>query len=194
MKTLSTLKTRWTGIRPLVMHNGMLADVTNPYVVKIKAITSKGSKKLTDADHEELARLEWEGGLYWDENGPYISSDAIERCIQQGAMKSRVGKDVQAAVFCTEPSVPLEYNGPRDKKKLFQNPDFVLRRGVVVNRSRVIRVRPMFREWSLTFTLEFDDTIVSAKQIIKAMEDAGALVGLGDWRPKFGRFAVEIIE
>jgi hypothetical protein len=29
------------------------------------------------------------------------------------------------------------------------------------------------------------------KNLVKAMTDAGSLVGLGDWRPKFGRFLVE---
>jgi len=45
--------------------------------------------------------------------------------------------------------------------------------------------------WSLTFTLEFDDSILNEKALVKAMVDAGALIGLGDWRPKFGRFSVE---
>jgi hypothetical protein len=45
--------------------------------------------------------------------------------------------------------------------------------------------------WSLSFDIEFDDSIVNPKNLLKAMSDAGSLVGLGDWRPKFGRFLVE---
>lgn len=190
---MKTLKVKWTGIRPLLMHNGLLADPTNPYTVAIKKITSKGSKKMTDSDHEERNRLEWEGGLYWDNDGPFIPSDAIERCIQNGAQKSRLGKDVQASVFVQDEIVLLDYSGPRDKSKLWGNPDYCLRRGVVVNKGRIIRVRPMFRNWAITFTLEYDETIVSEKNIIQAMQDAGSLVGLGDWRPKFGRFQVEVL-
>ena len=67
---------------------------------RIKEIVSKGSKKLTDADYEERDWLEWQAGLYWSEDcGAYIPSDNIERCIQLGAQKSRIGKDVAAAVF-----------------------------------------------------------------------------------------------
>jgi hypothetical protein len=177
------------------MHNGLLADPTNPYTIAIKKITNKGSKKMTEADHEQRNRLEWEGGLYWDtEVGPYIASDAIERCVQLGAQKSRLGKDVQASVFCTEPIIKLNYSGPRDKDKLYAMGDeHVLRRGVVINGSRIIRVRPMFREWSVTFTLEYDDTIINEKSLVTAMQDAGSLIGLSDWRPKFGRFSVEIL-
>jgi hypothetical protein len=190
---MKTLTTTWTGIRPLVMHNGLMADPTHRLVRRIKEITSKGSKKLTEADYEERDRLEWEAGLYWTDGvGLVIPSDNIERCIQLGAQKSRIGKDVQAAVFCTESEVKLNYEGPKQKEKLYADPRFTLRKGVAVQQSRIIRIRPMVPTgWSLTFELEFDETIVNQKNLIKAMIDAGALIGLGDWRPKFGRFTVE---
>ena len=187
------MKVKWTGIRPLVMHNGLMADPTNPLVRRAKEITSKGSKKMTDADYEEKNRIDWEGGLYWDsEDGLIIPSDNIERCIQLGAQKSRIGKDVQAAMFCVTPHVAIDYNGPKDKEKLYADPRFSLRKGVAVNKARVIRIRPMIPTgWSMTFDVEFDDGIVNPKNLLKAMTDAGSLVGLGDWRPKFGRFLVE---
>jgi hypothetical protein len=191
---MKTINTTWTGIRPLIMHNGLMADPTNEYTRAIKAITAKGSKKLTDSDYEERDRLEWEAGLYWDESdGLVIPSDNIERCIQLGAQKSRIGKDVQAGVFCTSAQVTLKYEGPKDKDKLFADPRFTLRKGVKVQQSRIIRIRPMIPTgWSLNFTLEFDESLVNARSLEKAMIDAGAVVGLGDWRPKFGRFLVEI--
>ena len=190
---MKTLKVKWTGIRPLVMHNGLMADPTNPLVRRIKEITSKGSKKLTDADYEERDRLEWEAGLYWDsKDGFVIPSDNIERCIQLGAQKSRIGKDVQAAVFCTTTQTKVDYEGPKDKEKIYADPAFTLRKGVCVQKSRIIRIRPMIPTgWSLTFEVEFDETIVNPKNLLKAMTDAGAVIGLGDWRPKFGRFLVE---
>jgi hypothetical protein len=190
---MKTIKVKWSGIRPLVMHNGLMADPTNPMVRRIKEITSKGSKKMTDSDYEERDRLEWEAGLYWDsEDGLIMPSDNIERCVQLGAQKSRIGKDVQAAVFCANTHVPIVYDGPKDKDKLYDDPRFSLRKGVAVQKSRIIRIRPMIPTgWTMTFDLEFDEGIVNPKNLIKAMTDAGSLVGLGDWRPKFGRFLVE---
>jgi len=190
---MKTMEVKWTGIRPLVMHNGLMADPTNPLVRRIKEITSKGTKKLTDSDYEERDRLEWEAGLYWDENdGLIVPSDNIERCIQLGAQKSRIGKDVQAAVFCAVPHVALKYDGPKDKEKLYADPRFTLRKGVAVQKNRIIRIRPMVPTgWSIQFAIEFDESIVNPKSLVKAMQDAGALIGLGDWRPKFGRFLVE---
>lgn len=190
---MKTIKVKWTGIRPLVMHNGLMADPTNPLVRRIKEITSKGTKKLTEADYEERDRLEWEAGLYWDtEDGLIMPSDNIERCIQLGAQKSRIGKDVQAAVFCAVPHVAISYAGPKDKDKLYADPRYTLRKGVAVQKARIIRIRPMIPTgWSMVFEVEFDDSIVNPKSLLKAMADAGSLVGLGDWRPKFGRFLVE---
>lgn len=176
------------------MHNGLMADPTNPSCRRIKEIVSKGSKKLTDSDYEERDRLEWEAGLYWsDDLGPVIPSDNIERCIQLGAQKSRIGKDVQAAVFCDEPEYKLEYEGPRVKDKLY-NAKFILRKGVAIQKSRLIRLRPIFPSgWYVILTVEFDDSILNEKSLLKACVDAGALIGLGDWRPKFGRFEVKRI-
>lgn len=192
---MKQINVRWTGIRPLVMHNGLLADPTNPFTIQIKQIVSKGSRKLTTTDYEDRDRLEWEGGLYWDdEHGPVMPSDNIERCIQLGAQKSRKGKDVQAAVFVSNDVVPIQYDGPRDKKKMLKDPKFTLRKGVKIQTSRLIRIRPMIPTgWIIEFTLEYDDRIVSESALKQSMVDAGALVGLGDWRPKFGRFLVEVL-
>jgi hypothetical protein len=194
---MKTMKVKWTGIRPLIMHNGLLADPTNPVVVEQKKITAKKNKK-TDADCFELARLEFLGGLYLGVDGRLIiPSDNIERTIQDGARKSRLGKDVQAAVFCSDSEIaihhPLIDGKSPDQLWADKQGRFVLRKGVKVTTSRVIRVRPMIPTgWVLSFDLEYDESIINPRNLEQAMIDAGALCGLGDWRPKFGRFTVEI--
>jgi len=192
---LKTLTVRITGIRPLLMKNGLLADPQNETTRAIKEITNKGSKKMTVDDHRNKDRLQWEGSLYWDDkDGAIIPSDNIERCIQLGAQKARKGKDIKAAVLCAEPHSKLEYDGPRSREKLCDDPKFCLRKMVVQGMGRVPSVRPMFPTgWKLTFTLEYDPAIVDRETILRALQDAGALVGLGDWRPKFGRFTVEVL-
>lgn len=191
-----TITARWKGIRPIIQHSERLADPTNEFAKAIKLITDKGSKKMTEEDHERRNHLEWEGGLYWDDKlGPVIPGDNIEACIKEGAQKSRLGKDVVAAVWTTSSVWKLEYDGPRTKAALYKSAAiFVNRKGVVVGQSRIMRCRPMFPTgWTLQFTLEYDPTVINGKSIVKAMCDAGALVGLGDWRPKFGRFTVEVL-
>lgn len=195
--TLKTIRFKITGIRPLLMHNGVIADPMNPGVKAMKKITAKGSKKMTDTDYEELARLSWEYGIYWssDFNDIVILSDNIERCIQLGAQKQRKGKDFAAAAFVTETEILVKHrrNGT-SKADLYADPAYKLTKGVGVNGSRVMRIRPMVPTgWSASFTIEFDSSIIQRDLIVDALRDAGSLVGLGDWRPKFGRFEVEVL-
>ena len=70
----------------------------------------------------------------------------------------------------------------------------VLRQGKTVQLSRIIRIRPMIPTgWSITCTVEFDESIVNRQAVIDAATEAGSIIGLGDWRPKFGRFTVEVL-
>lgn len=194
---MKELKVKITGMRPLVLHNGLMADPTNPYTVAIKKITSKGSKKLTEHDYAERDRLEWEAGLYWSDEigGIVIPSDNLERCILEGAKKNRLGKDFAAAVFVQEPEVKAEHRlAGKTKERIYADAGYTLRKGVKVQLSRIIRIRPMLPSgWSLAFTVEFDESIVNRQAVITALTEAGSLVGLGDWRPKFGRFSVEVL-
>lgn len=195
---MQTINVEWTGIRPMLMHNGLMADPTNDLTRKIKAITSKGSKKLTDTDHENRNKLEWQAGLYWSAelNAIAIPSDNIEATILGGARKNKLGKDFQAALFCNEAEVEVKHKkSGKSMDQLYDDKSYQLRKGVKVQQARIIRIRPMVPTgWKMTFNIEFDDEIVNRSQVIKAMEEAGALVGLGDWRPKFGRFEVKVNE
>lgn len=189
---MKTLKTTWTGIRPLILHNGRLADPLDPHSRALKEIS--GKRKKTDADHEQMARIEFEGGLYFDdEAGPFMPSDCLEACIQAGAKKSRIGKDVAAVVFVQDDVVKIDYEGPRTVEGMWKDRErFVMRKACKVAQAKIMRTRPMIPTgWQLTFTLEFDESIVNEANLRRAMVDAGALCGLCDWRPRFGRFTVE---
>ena len=194
---MKDIKIKITGIRPLVLHNGLMADPTNPYTIAIKKITSKGSKKLTEHDYAERDRLEWEAGLYWSDEigGIAIPSDNLERCIQEGAKKNRLGKDFAAAVFVQESEVEVVHRlSGKTKERINAEPGYTLRKGVKVQLSRIIRIRPLIPTgWTMTFTVEFDESIVNKQAVATALTEAGSLVGLGDWRPKFGRFTVEVL-
>ena len=194
---MKDIKIKITGIRPLVLHNGLMADPTNPYTIAIKKITSKGCKKLTEHDYAERDRLEWEAGLYWSDEigGIAIPSDNLERCIQEGAKKNRLGKDFAAAVFVQESEVEVMHRlSGKTKERINAEPGYTLRKGVKVQLSRIIRIRPLIPTgWTMTFTVEFDESIVNKQAVATALTEAGSLVGLGDWRPKFGRFTVEVL-
>ena len=72
---METLKARLTGLVPLILHNARLADPLDPISKAMKTVSSK--RKKTDADFEELARLEFEGGLYMVDDEPVIPARLI---------------------------------------------------------------------------------------------------------------------
>jgi hypothetical protein len=59
--------------------------------------------------------------------------------------------------------------------------------------AKIMRYRPILRKWSLNATIVVNEEVVNINEVKKAVQDAGALIGLGDYRPRFGRFNVEFI-
>jgi hypothetical protein len=172
------------------MHNSQLADPLNKFTRSIKEITAKGRKK-TDADLEQLAKLEFMGGLYVDEKGhPAVPGECIEGVIRDGARKGRKGKDAQCGII-SDGVWPLIYDGPKDVEKLWLDERFRDYRGVKVTQSRVMRMRPKFPVWSLEFEVSFEQEVLNQTDLEKWLRDAGQFVGLLDFRPRFGRFEVD---
>ncbi len=59
---------------------------------------------------------------------------------------------------------------------------------------RILCHRPMFHDWSLSFVLELDTTIISVKLLREIIDAGGKRIGLGDYRPDckgmFGKYVV----
>ncbi|MFC1531145.1 hypothetical protein ACFL5T_02760 [Gemmatimonadota bacterium] len=184
-----TLNVRLTGTAPLVMHNGQLADPLNEHTKALKQVTSK--RKKTDADHEKMAHLEFLGSLYVNGDGePIIPDRMLEAVIIEGAKKSKNGPQAKAGVFVMKHAV-LDYDGPHDAEGLWEKPEFRLTAGVRVQRARVMRTRPKFDEWAADVEITYNDDVANDTDIVEWLEKAGEVVGLGDWRPRYGRFTVE---
>lgn len=177
------------GVAPLLMHNGLLADPLRPIVKEIKKISSK--RKKTDADYEEMARLEWMGSLYVNEKGRLIiPGEVIKAMLIDAAKKNKLGKTFKSSVFCFE-DPQLEYDGTKAAEKLWEDENFRKVAPVRVGQARVMRTRPMFKDWSLTFEIQYLPEIIDAEQIKDAVVIAGRIIGLCDWRPNYGRFEIK---
>jgi hypothetical protein len=61
-------------------------------------------------------------------------------------------------------------------------------------KGRVIRYRPRLDDWEVTFALEYDDSLLSEKQLREVVDNMCSRVGLLDFRPErkgpFGRSMV----
>lgn len=172
---------------PLLCHNERLADPLDPVTRSVAEIS--GKRKKTEADHLELARREFEGGLYLYENGPGIPSGNMLRCIEDGARRIRKGKDVNRGIVPLEDYADLDYSGPRDVDSLWQE-GYWLRKGVGVGTSRVIRTRACFKDWQLSLAIEVDPEIWDIHQLSEVCGLAGKYAGLGDMRPIHGRCTI----
>lgn len=183
----------------LLMHNGQLANPRDPYAKALKEMTAK--RKKSDEDHEEIARREFQGGLYHaDDIGPYLPNEAIRAMIVEGSRKSNKGREF-VSVDVEEERVPLQYKGPRDRDKLWADSNFILTAGVKVGTARVMRTRPIFRNWTIEFTVTIeDDASINVADVEQAITIAGRKVGLCDGRPgspkggRYGRFSIVSFE
>ena len=183
-------KFRFTGVAPLLMHNGQLADPLNKFAQELKRFTSV--RKKADDTHEKMARAEFMGGLYIDEKGrPAIPGECIEAMVVAAAKESKQGKDAKKAIVC-DGIYPLEYDGPKAAEALVGDERFHDRRRVKVGTSCVMRTRPIFNEWSLEVEIQYLPEVMNRStlnEIIRAAE----LVGIGDYRPRYGRFTSEVL-
>ena len=174
----------------LIVHNGLMADPTNQYSLEIKKISAKGKK--TEEDHEAMARLEWEGGLYLEKGQIVIPSDCIEAMFVEGAKKLKLGKVFKAFLLC-QSSFPLLYPGPTDLDQLYAHEQgrHQYRRIVRVGQARVLRTRPFFPEWSLEFQVFVDTEFLELDQVEQVLNIAASQTGFCERRPKHGRFDIE---
>ena len=64
-----------------------------------------------------------------------------------------------------------------------------LRQAGTAARERPI-CREIFRYWSAKITVQYEDLQLNREHVIQFAQHAGFQVGIGDWRPKYGRFTV----
>jgi hypothetical protein len=188
---LFTIRINGTGA--LLMHNGQLSDPLNRFAKALKPYSAK--RKKTDEDHENLGRLEFLGSLYHDEDaGPFIPGDNVWRCLYDASKKTTQGPVFKTAVQITTLVNPLAYSGPRGKEELWANKNFVFRHTAKNpgQSARIVRTRPTFQEWALEADGALDENDLNFADLQAIADRAGGLIGLGDWRPKFGRFTATV--
>lgn len=87
------------------------------------------------------------------------------------------------------------------KSSIFVEPDAIahkiqeydIDKRPVVNpttRGRVIRARPILNKWALSFRIKVLDDQFPREVVKSVLDYAGSSVGIGDYRPRFGRFIV----
>lgn len=167
------IETTITGIAPLLMHR-FIVEEEDPIANKHSGFR----------DYSEEVKK----SLYLTEEGRlYQPADHI-----MGAM-------IKAAVNFKIPGKGKKTYKDLVKAALFITPEFIThkiqnwiidRRGVRIGSARIIRERPRLDEWELDFKIETIDEQLPFKAVKDALDSAGKFYGIGDFRPRFGRFTV----
>jgi hypothetical protein len=167
------------GTAPLLQHRYRFKD----------ELEEKTTRKTGRHDYTD----EWKQSLYVDDSGGiYEPASHIEGALIRAASNFQItgrGKKtyrelVRSSVFVAPDAIPL------GKEK----PDFIHKARVIVNRSAVERLRPAFRVWELTFTLSVLDEQLPKEVLQQILEHAGRACGIGDYRPRYGRFRIARFE
>jgi len=163
---------------------------------KIKAKTKGGNALLGDQN-------EWKKTIYFDEKmGVYLPSTVFEACMIYAGKQFKVtGRKtateyIKSGVYCMEEFLPFLVNG--SPIKTLDDERIIVDKRTVKNPStkgRNMRYRAKFDNWSSEFVLMVtSDDYITLELLEDIIKYAGMYVGVGDYRPRFGRFTLESIK
>jgi len=210
-----------TGLTPLLMHMDNLV-----FSEKVKAWQKDpANKEQSVAGDDRSPAWTWLGYLYHNTKMVGMPADNLMTVLREGGSKVKnTGKETykkqtQSGILIDQEqwdltiggkSVPVaELNaliGCNDFQKHLDAAESLgfelLVKRAKIGAAKHVRVRPLFREWKVTGSLTVIDPELSGltlRVLETILNQAGALCGLGDWRPSspsksgtFGRFAPEI--
>lgn len=186
---MKTLTVKLTGVGATIMHSGQMANPLNAFAKALKEQSAKKPK--TDETLALMAEIEFRGSLYLCADGsPGWPGENIEAVLNEAARKSKQGKIAKMALF-VDGILPLIYKGPKTADGLWADESFRIVASVKVGMSRVMRTRPIFRQWQLIVPIQFDESLTNEADVLQWCVVAGVQIGLSDWRPRYGRFTVE---
>lgn len=181
------------GIAPLMQHRYPMPDLGN---------LSKGGNKSTGA--KDFTQ-EWREYFYSETSGQiYQPSSHLEGALIKAAVGFKVAgkrgktyKDLFSAnVFIDPTNIPHEgFTVPDELDTDADKPLYLDVRPVVIQRARVVRIRPCFKPgWRLSFEIQVADDEIQPGMLQDVLTLAGKTVGIGDYRPRFGRFNIVAFE
>lgn len=184
MKIVLTL----TGTRPMLQHNGRLANPIDPHTRALKELT--GKRKKTDEDLIAIMRAEALGSAYETTDGLLgLPTANVWRCIYDAAKAYKLGEDIKRSLTHDPIVEPLLVADNEIKLETFlADPANIDYRPVKIQTKKTMRARPLVHGWSCTHVFDLLDDIIDPRELAPVLERAGRIVGIGDWRPIYGAF------
>ena len=193
---IETFDVEIEGVTPLIIHNCRTGNPLDVYAKKLKALTSKRLK--TEEDHEAILKVQWEACLYWNETLKlYIPWENLYAMLLHAAKKHKLGPKMGAVTFTDPIGYSLIVPHHEDLEALRADQDNKFIKLVTIQRSKTLSCRPMFDDWSLKFSFEFESDVVDPNEMKTILITASRRGGLGVWRPSspkpgpYGTFTVK---
>jgi|GEM_PF-6766231 hypothetical protein len=189
---IKTANIQITGVSPLIIKNPQTVDRFNKFSRRMSEINAKKTRR-TDEDYLELADLEVQSALYWDDElGVYIPARWIMAAICKVSNKvAKIPKaDIRASVFPIQDKTSLKYKNSAQVKSpddIVGNDFFRHKMILPQGQVRIAKTMPIFHEWEFSFDLEFDASLMDKQDLTRIIEFAAIRGGFGDFRPTFGR-------
>lgn len=161
----------------------------NRFSVEQEAELERTAKKKSNrpSRQEELTRAEYRapnGELYFPAEWFYQSLLKASGEFQIAGRGKKSYRDfIKSTIVITPDAIGL---GTKDYS--------VDGRAVVIRatKGRVLRYRPHITSWSIDFTITLlDEDLIADDTLHQILVRAGQTVGVGDYRPRYGRFIVE---
>lgn len=147
-----------------------------------KGETEKSRKGERDSVQERAAKKVYYGKV---SGKPIIPKALLDACFKASAEALKI-KEPFACMEVHEEEVEIISSGPWEiDKRSAVNPH---------TKGRIDVVRPIWYDWRLSFTLAYDEEIISLIELRNVVDHAGVKKGIGSFRPSkkggFGKFKV----
>jgi len=197
-------KLELTGVAPLLMHR-LIPEVLTKNEEIMAGLPDPEPSKKHSPEWEEWAWREWRRTSYWKEgtdNQPgylYIPGSAIEGTIRDAGKGDKINKVtawkvIQSAFYCDGLEFPLITDTVIESLDDVEEAGWVVTHAVRIQSARIPRRRicvPV--PWKCTIKCMVETNVVPKGKFESLVERAGDLVGILDWRPKYGRFKVKVV-
>jgi hypothetical protein len=128
--------------------------------------------------------------VYRNDSGLFLPPWNFKKCLLEGTMKAGLKEGRASAAKFFEATIFVQ----GDLLFGVEEPDFIHetpgRRPPKTGGACLIKRPALNAGWRLPFQLMIVDDRRSPEHIKRAVEEAGLLVGLGSWRPEYGRFVL----
>lgn len=194
---MQALKVIVSGVDPLITNNPQTVDPMNKYTLDCAELYKAAKKANTPEMWQASREMDVRSKIFWDDKiGIYVPSMWVREAIATAAFKLvKKGKDaIRGAVFPVAHKCVLDYAGKSKIKTpldIVKNPDFINLNNMPQGQIRIVKAEPIFHDWSFTCDLEYDDSVITSREIKTILEHTAKYVGFGDHRPTFGRATVE---